>query len=82
MVAAEEDVVVQVRIKCRLERTHTQATTHQNAGVGPGVVDLTCRVEEVLFPSTSHQLAIGISSATWYRLATTRRTFLHKCSMN
>jgi hypothetical protein len=46
------------------------------AGIGTGVVDLTCMVKEVLFSSTSHQLASITSSAPWYRLADTPKSSL------
>ena len=80
MVAAEEEDAVtgkhtgQNRVSFR--GPTRKPPPHRNAGIGSGVIDLTCRVEEVLFLSTSHQLAIVISSAPWYRPADTPKSSL------
>jgi hypothetical protein len=85
VVAEEEDAVTgkhtgQNRVSFR--GPTRKPPPHRNAGTGTGVVDLTCRVEEVLFLSTSHQLAIVISSAPWYRLADTPKSSLSRSPMN
>ena len=79
MITAEEDVVTQVGIKCRLERIHTAATTHTKMR-GPtqgSVVHLSCRVkgtsslEQVInWPLSSHQQH-GIDSQPPARLSIT-----------
>jgi hypothetical protein len=84
--AEDEDAVTgQVKIKCRLEdplASHHTTSNGRSAGIGIGVVDLTCRVREVLFSSTSHQLAFIVLSAPWYHIADTLKNSLRRGLMN